>query len=106
MLLLSGANTEATIVTQNIQPEVLASEGQSKLPKESKKVEGAIEKEVRAYFSDIPELIEVAKCESHFRQTDINGNIIRGEKNSYDVGVMQINELYHLEDSKELGFDI
>lgn len=31
---------------------------------------------------------------------------MRGEVNSKDVGVMQINEYFHLEDSKKLGFDI
>lgn len=61
---------------------------------------------VRNYFSDIPILAEVARCESEFRQTDKNGNVLRGTKDPRDVGVMQINEHYHLKKSKELGYDI
>jgi len=61
---------------------------------------------VEEYFEDIPILVDIARCESHFRQTDSEGNLIRGKVNRYDVGVMQINELYHLEKAEELGFDI
>jgi len=63
-------------------------------------------KEVQAYFEDIPEMVEVARCESRFRHADTEGNVFRGIVNNMDVGVMQINEYYHLEDSKELGYDI
>ncbi len=65
-----------------------------------------MEKEVRAYFEDIPELIEVAYCESRFRQADSEGNLYRGVANKKDVGVMQVNEHFHEEDSKVLGYDI
>jgi len=61
---------------------------------------------VRNYFAETPILIEVARCESTFRQTTSNGEVLRGNHNEYDVGVMQINELYHLDKSKELGLDI
>lgn len=73
--------------------------------KEDKKLVSS-EKEVRAYFKDIPELIEVARCESHFAHTDVDGNITRGIANNVDVGVMQINERYHLEEAQKLGYDI
>lgn len=65
-----------------------------------------VETYVEKYFSDIPVLVEVAKCESRFRQNDKNGNTLRGVANSYDRGVMQINELYHLDRSANLGYDI
>ena len=65
-----------------------------------------VEKEVRAYFEDIPELVEVAYCESRFRHADTEGNTHRGVENSKDVGVMQVNEYFHQGDSKELGYDI
>ncbi|TAL49069.1 hypothetical protein EPN83_02225 [Patescibacteria group bacterium] len=58
------------------------------------------------YFSDLPIMVEIARCESHFRQTGVNGEIHRGKVNRFDVGVMQINELYHLERAERLGFDI
>lgn len=65
-----------------------------------------IEKYVKNYFEDLPVLAEIAKCESSFRHLGDEGNIIRGMKNKKDVGVMQINEKYHLEQSQRLGFDI
>jgi hypothetical protein len=65
-----------------------------------------VEEYVKNYFSDIPVLIEVAKCESRFRQHDEKGEVLRGEKNSLDRGVMQINEYFHNENSEKLGFDI
>lgn len=65
-----------------------------------------IEAHVRDYFSDIPILVEVARCESHFTQFSKSGKVLRGVQNPYDVGVMQINEKYHLETSKKLGLDI
>lgn len=74
--------------------------------KKDESKEMSTEAYVRNYFSDTPILAEVARCESTFRQTDKNGNVIRGKVNSADVGVMQINEYYHLEKSQELGHDI
>lgn len=64
------------------------------------------EESVNAYFSDLPIMVDIAHCESRFRQTDKAGNIFRGVENRYDVGVMQINEQYHLEEAKKLGIDI
>ncbi len=57
-------------------------------------------------FADTPILVEIAKCESEFRQFNKNGDLLRGRVDNADVGVMQINERYHLEDSKKLGFNI
>lgn len=65
-----------------------------------------IEAKVRAYFSDIPVMAEVSRCESHFRQYDKNGDTFRGKVNPKDVGVMQINEYYHLKRAQKLGYDI
>lgn len=65
-----------------------------------------IEAHVRDYFSDTPILAEIARCESHFTQFGKNGKIMRGIKDPRDVGVMQINEHYHLEQAKKAGFDI
>ena len=66
----------------------------------------AVERFVTDYFKDNPILVQVAKCESRFRQYDSKGNVLRGVENNFDVGVMQINEKYHLEASKKLGLDI
>lgn len=61
---------------------------------------------IRHYFADLPVLVDVAFCESTFRQHDKNGNVLRGKVNSSDVGVMQINTYYHGEDAEELGYDL
>jgi hypothetical protein len=65
-----------------------------------------VEKFVRDYFKDIPLLAEIAKCESRFRQYDSRGEVLRGEKNTYDRGVMQINILYHAKSAQKMGLDI
>jgi len=61
---------------------------------------------VADYFSDAPIMVAIAGCESHFKQYDSNGAVHRGVQNNKDVGVMQINEYYHLKRSQELGIDI
>lgn len=61
---------------------------------------------VESYFSDIPIMVAIAGCESHFRQFNINGTAYRGEQNHKDVGVMQINEDYHLDAAQALGLNI
>ena len=65
-----------------------------------------VEKFINDYFADIPVLTEIAKCESQYRQFNANGEILRGKRNSYDRGVMQINILYHAETAEKLGLDI
>ena len=61
---------------------------------------------VNDYFADTPILAHIASCESHYRQYDKDGHILRGEKNKSDIGVMQINEAYHAEAAEKLGLDI
>jgi len=65
-----------------------------------------IERYISDHFADIPLMTHIAKCESRYRQLDSRGNVLRGEKNRYDLGVMQINELYHANKSAELDLDI
>lgn len=66
----------------------------------------AVEEYLKKNFADTPILVEIAKCESEFRQFHKNGDLLRGRVDNADVGVMQINERYHLETSKKLGFNI
>lgn len=61
---------------------------------------------VRTYFSDIPVMIHIARCESTFRHTLADGTILRGKVNPADIGVMQINMRYHGEKARELGLDL
>ena len=65
-----------------------------------------VEKIVRSYFKDNPILSNIAWCESRFRHYDADGNIHRGEVNNRDVGVMQINERFHLNQALKFGYDI
>jgi hypothetical protein len=73
---------------------------------ETEKVTLTTKDKVEEYFSDIPIMAEVSFCESRFRQHDKYGNLLRGKVDSRDVGVMQINEYYHLETAQKLGLDI
>jgi hypothetical protein len=50
--------------------------------------------------------LAIAECESTKRQFNDKGEILRGRENDQDVGVFQINEKYHLEKSRSLGYDI
>lgn len=61
---------------------------------------------IRKEFADTPVMIEISRCESHFRQFEKDGSVHRGEINPQDVGLFQVNEHYHLEESKKLGIDI
>lgn len=67
--------------------------------------EQTVEEQVRGYFQDIPELAEIARCESTFRHYS-GEQVLRGKVNRYDVGVMQINTLYHGETAEKLGLDL
>lgn len=72
----------------------------------SVKADNAAEAEVREYFKDIPLMVDIARCESHFTQFNTDGSVHRGVVNNLDVGVLQINEHYHLDASKKKGMDI
>ena len=65
-----------------------------------------VQQYVQSYFADAPIMVAISQCESHFRQYESNGSVFRGAVNNQDVGVMQINEHYHLETAKKLGLDI
>lgn len=61
---------------------------------------------VRAYFKDIPVMIQVARCESHFRHTLADGSILKGVVDPADTGVMQINKRYHAAKAATLGINL
>lgn len=89
-------------------PEVI--EVKETLPNQNKKITVTktmtVEQYVRNYFSDIPIMIEIAKCESTFRQHDKEGKVLRGVVNSADRGVMQVNLYYHEDPAEKLGYDV
>lgn len=60
----------------------------------------------RLYKTDGSLALRIAKCESNLAQYKKDGSIVRGRVINADVGIFQVNETYHLEQSRRLGFDI
>ena len=65
-----------------------------------------MESYLRKEYAETPILVEIARCESEFRQFNKDGTVLRGREVREDVGVMQINERYHAEMASKLGIDI
>lgn len=63
-----------------------------------------VEAQVREYFADIPVMIDIAKCESNFRQFTDSGSVLRG--GGEFVGIFQIYESVHAKAATALGFDL
>jgi hypothetical protein len=117
---LTGLHTPAVIVADNLDEqgdqvatEVVESESQQTSEEITKKelLQGSnepieVEEVVKDYFKNTPVLVKVAQCESNFRHIDENGEVLRGVANRYDVGVMQINERFHLDRANRLDIDI
>ena len=82
-------------------PEEVKSEDYQPIT-DSKNVEAFL----KDYFADIPLMQKIAKCESRYRHFNSRGNVLQGEKNTYDRGVMQINLLYHEETAIKMGLDL
>ena len=95
-------NATAVPTTENVPVEVSVKPD----PNTNKKPISATEERVREYFQDIPVLIDVAYCESRFVQLNYDGSVMRGRANPDDVGVMQINETYHLATAQKLGLNL
>ncbi|MDB5238979.1 MAG: hypothetical protein JWO00_314 [Candidatus Parcubacteria bacterium] len=65
-----------------------------------------VERQVRAYFADIPIMIDIARCESKFRQFADSGNVFHGGTNSQMIGIFQIYSTIHRATALSLGMDI
>lgn len=65
-----------------------------------------VEKRVRELFADAPVMIEIARCESKFRQFTDSGAVLRGGGSGGMVGVFQFYEAIHAAAALALGFDI
>ena len=63
-----------------------------------------VEARVREYFSDVPAMAAVAKCESGFRQYAADGGVLFDPSYSW-IGVFQISRI-HLPGAINLGVDI
>ena len=69
-------------------------------------VGASTEQIVRAYFSDIPIMIQIARCESQYRHILADGSVLVGRVDSDDTGVMQINTRYHGDTADKLDLDL
>jgi hypothetical protein len=67
---------------------------------------GRTEEAVREYFKDAPVMVQIARCESHFRHDLSDGSVLRGKVDNDDLGVMQINTRYHGSRAAKLGLDL
>ncbi len=65
-----------------------------------------VEAEVRSYFKDVPVMIEIARCESKFRQFTDAGNVLRGGDSGGMIGVFQFFESIHAPIAEKLGYDL
>ncbi len=65
-----------------------------------------IEAKVRAAFADVPVMVEIAKCESKFRQFTDAGNIFYGGQAQGMIGVFQFYESIHKPIATALGYDL
>ncbi len=66
----------------------------------------SVEKRVREYFADIPVMIEIAQCESKFRQFTDSGTVLRGGSGGGMIGIFQFFESIHATTALKLGFDL
>lgn len=113
MSLSSGALAVLPAINSPAQSHELQASVVQTLPKEVRSEDYQpitdpknVEKFLKDYFADTPILAKVGACESRNRQYNSNGGVLRGEKNTYDRGVMQINILYHQEKADELGLNL
>ncbi len=61
---------------------------------------------LKSEYADTPILVDIARCESSFKQFREDGKVVRGKVDRDDIGVMQINERYHGDTAEKLGMDI
>ena len=74
--------------------------------KNASNTNAGVEMAVREYFADIPLMVEIARCESKFRQFGTDGNALQGKMVKEDTGVLQVNKTYHLKRANKLGYDL
>src|SRR3989344_1191806 len=65
-----------------------------------------VEEYVREYFADKPVMVEIARCESRFRQFSKNGDVLKNGAGSSAIGMFQIMSSIHEPIAKKLGLDI
>lgn len=106
MFVSAAASTQATSTGTSSAPISTSTPHVVSVTKVETANKETIEDLVREEFSDIPIMVSIAKCESQFTQFNKDGSVHRGRINPADVGTFQVNESYHLKESKKLGLDI
>jgi hypothetical protein len=67
----------------------------------------SVTSQIETAFSGYGQLRRICSCESHLTQFEKDGvTVLHGRENPKDLGICQINELYHGEQAKKLGFDL
>lgn len=94
-------NSQLTVATSS-EPTILT----APIPAEIQSIEDLITKKALASGVDPILANKIAFCESTMRQFDTTGQVLRGIENSKDVGLFQINEGYHIQESQNAGYDI
>jgi len=91
-----GFSTPMTFAESVTQPVVTVSEPVHDA--------GAVENQVREFFADTPMMVEIARCESNFRQFTDAGNVLRGAGGT--IGIFQFKESIHSTAAFALGHDL
>lgn len=104
----SSLQINATVASSSVAMTDIATSSSKALTKKEirKQLNSKVGPALKSYFKDAPIMERVAFCESTHTQFISEGVVHRGVVNSKDVGIFQINEKYHLKDSKKMGIDI
>ncbi len=104
LAMLIASISDAQVIEAPTNTERIVDETYSEISEEVKVK--TTEEIIAEHFVNTPILKKIAYCESQNRQFTQEGEVLRGRINPQDIGVMQINEKYHLGTAKKLGFDI
>lgn len=66
----------------------------------------AVMKAVQKEFADVPAMVEIARCESKFRQFTDSGNVFYGGYGHQMIGVYQVYGSVHQGIATTLGYDL
>lgn len=65
-----------------------------------------LEQAVHEYFADTPIMIDIARCESEYRQYDAYGGVLHGGLADGMIGLFQLYERIHYAIALPMGYDI
>lgn len=99
--------------TEEAQPEPKEKEPEAELPPGVICMEDCplidpevVEEIVYMHFADAPIMVDIAKCESRFRQYEKDGTVLKNREGSSATGVFQIMASVHRKNAANLGYDI